>query len=64
MGAVGGMARRGTVINRALRHGHLVNIRGNSYRMRECAELYRALQREAHTTETVRRARRPRSTGH
>ena len=52
------------LIDRVLHHCHLVNIRGNSYRMREHTELYRALQTETDTTETVRRARRPKSTGH
>lgn len=32
------------LIDRVLHHCHLVNIRGNSYRMREHSELYRALQ--------------------
>jgi hypothetical protein len=32
------------LIDRVLHHCHLVNIRGNSYRMREHTELYRALQ--------------------
>jgi DNA replication protein DnaC len=32
------------LIDRVLHHCHLVNIRGNSYRMREHTDLYRALQ--------------------
>ena len=51
------------LIDRVLHHCHLVNIRGNSYRMREHTELYRTLQPETDTAETVRRTRRPRSTG-
>ena len=35
------------LIDRILHHCHLVNIRGNSYRMREHTELYRALRTEA-----------------
>lgn len=34
------------LIDRVLHHCHLLNIRGNSYRMREHTELYRALQSE------------------
>jgi DNA replication protein DnaC len=52
------------LIDRVLHHCHLVNIRGNSYRMRAHTELYRALQPETDAAETVRRTRRPRSTGH
>jgi len=37
------------LIDRVLHHCHLVNIRGNSYRMREHTELYRALQPEVDT---------------
>ena len=32
------------LIDRVLHHCHLVNIRGNSYRLREHTDLYRALQ--------------------
>lgn len=47
------------LIDRVLHHCHLVNIRGNSYRMREHTELYRALQSEVESSaETVRPAHR------
>jgi DNA replication protein DnaC len=47
------------LIDRVLHHCHLVNIRGNSYRMREHTELYRALQSDVESSaETVRPARR------
>jgi hypothetical protein len=40
---------------RVLHHCHLVNIRGNSYRMREHTELHRALQSDVESSgETVR----------
>jgi DNA replication protein DnaC len=52
------------LIDRVLHHCHLVNIRGNSYRMREHTELYRTLQPEVEAAETVRRSRRSRATGH
>jgi DNA replication protein DnaC len=43
------------LIDRVLHHCHLVNIRGNSYRMREHTELYRALQSDVESSgETVR----------
>ena len=43
------------LIDRVLHHCHLVNIRGNSYRMREHTDLYRALQSDVElTTEAVR----------
>lgn len=32
------------LIDRVLHHCHLINIRGNSYRMREHTDQYRALQ--------------------
>jgi len=51
------------LIDRVLHHCHLVNIRGNSYRMREHTELYRTLQPETDTAETGRRTRRTRSPG-
>ena len=46
------------LIDRVLHHCHLVNIRGNSYRMREHTELYRNLRPEMDTAEPVRRIRR------
>lgn len=48
------------LIDRVLHHFHLVNIRGNSYRMREHTALHRALlQSDAeHPIETVRRSRK------
>jgi DNA replication protein DnaC len=47
------------LIDRLLHHCHLVNIRGNSYRMREHTELYRALQSDVESSaETVRPSRR------
>jgi DNA replication protein DnaC len=50
------------LIDRVLHHCHLVNIRGNSYRIREHSELLRALQSDVdNSTETVRSARRARS---
>src|SRR5205823_13625467 len=43
------------LIDRVLHHCHLVNIRGNSYRMREHTELYRALQSDVESSaESVR----------
>ncbi|MGH8562458.1 MAG: IS21-like element helper ATPase IstB [Nevskiales bacterium] len=48
------------LIDRVLHHCHLVNIRGNSYRMREHTELYRALQSDVEdSAESVRRPRKP-----
>jgi DNA replication protein DnaC len=52
------------LIDRVLHHCHLVNIRGNSYRMREHTELYRTLQPEIETAESVRRTRRAKAAGH
>ena len=47
------------LIDRVLHHCHLVNIRGNSYRMREHSELLRALQSDVdNSTDTVRSPRR------
>jgi DNA replication protein DnaC len=47
------------LIDRVLHHCHLVNIRGNSYRMREHTELYRALQSDVeNTAEAVRPPRK------
>ncbi|GAA0829032.1 IS21-like element helper ATPase IstB [Cupriavidus pauculus] len=41
-----------TLIDRVLHHCHLVNIKGNSYRMREHAELSRELNRESRARRT------------
>ena len=50
------------LIDRVLHHCHLVNIRGNSYRMREHTELYRALQSDVEmSAEPPRAPRRQRS---
>ena len=47
------------LIDRVLHHCHLVNIRGNSYRMREHTELYRALQSDAaDASQSSRRQRK------
>lgn len=47
------------LIDRVLHHCHLVNIRGNSYRMRKHTELYRALQSDVeNSAEAVRPPRR------
>src|SRR4029079_13273202 len=43
------------LIDRVLHHCHLVNIRGNSYRMRDHTALYRALRPEADASQPVRR---------
>jgi DNA replication protein DnaC len=51
------------LIDRVLHHCHLVNIRGNSYRMREHTELYRTLQSDVDAAEPVRRSRRSRTAG-
>jgi len=46
---------------RVLHHSHLVNIRGNSYRMREYSELQRALRSDVeNTAEAVRPSRKAR----
>lgn len=52
------------LIDRVLHHCHLVNIRGNSYRMRGHTELYRALQPDVEAPDTVRRTRRSKAAGH
>jgi DNA replication protein DnaC len=47
------------LIDRVLHHCHLVNIRGNSYRMREHTDLYRALQSDVeNSSEAVRPPRK------
>jgi DNA replication protein DnaC len=51
----------GALIDRVLHHCHLVNIRGNSYRMREHSELYRALRSDMEgTAEAVGPSRKAR----
>jgi DNA replication protein DnaC len=52
------------LIDRVLHHCHLVNIRGNSYRMRGHTDLCRALQPEVEAADTVRRTLRPKTAGH
>jgi DNA replication protein DnaC len=47
------------LIDRVLHHCHLVNIRGNSYRMREHSELHRALQSDMEGTAEAVRPPRP-----
>jgi DNA replication protein DnaC len=50
------------LIDRVLHHCHLVNIRGNSYRMREHSELHRALRSDVeNTAEAVRPSRKTRT---
>ena len=50
------------LIDRVLHHCHLVNIRGNSYRMREHSELHRALRSDVeNTAEAVRPSRKVRT---
>jgi len=50
------------LIDRVLHHCHLVNIRGNSYRMREHSELHRALRSDVeNTAEAVRPSRKART---
>ncbi len=46
------------LIDRVLHHCHLVNIRGNSYRMREHADLWQSLAPAAAEQSTSRRAQR------
>jgi IstB-like ATP binding protein len=55
------------LIDRVQHHCHLVNIRGNSYRMREHTELHRALLQSdvEDPAEAVRRPRKSKaSAGH
>jgi DNA replication protein DnaC len=47
------------LIDRLVHHCHIVNIRGNSYRLRQHSELYAALQRPAAETGTAKRRPRP-----
>lgn len=49
------------LIDRVLHHCHLVNIRGNSYRMRQHRELYQALRADAESATPPRRQRKSRS---
>jgi DNA replication protein DnaC len=51
------------LIDRVLHHCHLVNIRGNSYRMREHTELYSALRTE-NEAEPVNRSRKSKAVNH
>ena len=46
------------LIDRVLHHCHLVNIRGNSYRMREHTDLYRTLRSETDASQPVSRKRK------
>ena len=46
------------LIDRILHHCHLVNIRGNSYRMREHSELWQSLAGDPERTSSRRRQRR------
>jgi DNA replication protein DnaC len=46
------------LIDRVLHHCHLVNIRGNSYRMRGHNELVRAMQSDVSASESVRQHRK------
>jgi DNA replication protein DnaC len=43
------------LIDRILHHCHIVNIRGNSYRMRQHTELWRTLHQDAEETTRTRR---------
>lgn len=49
------------LIDRVLHHCHLVNIRGNSYRMREHTALHRTLQSDVQDSEAGRPPRRSRT---
>ena len=60
---VGDEVMAAALIDRVLHHCHLVNVRGNSYRMREHTELYRTLQSDVEGSEPVRRTRKSKS-GH
>jgi DNA replication protein DnaC len=51
------------LIDRVLHHCHLVNIRGNSYRMREHSELWQSLAGDPERTSAQRRQRRDAGTG-
>ena len=45
----------GALIDRLVHHCHIVNIRGNSYRMRQHAELYNVLTRKGDPEAPKRR---------
>jgi len=51
----------GALIDRLVHHCHIVNIRGNSYRMRQHAELYGVLRRRGQPAEPPPLKRRPRA---
>lgn len=51
----------GALIDRLVHHCHIVNIRGNSYRMRQHAELYGALHPRGQPAESPPLKRRPRA---
>jgi hypothetical protein len=46
------------LIDRVLHHCHLVNIRGNSYRMREHSDLWQSLAGDSEPVSPRRRQRR------
>lgn len=48
----------GALIDRLVHHCHIVNIRGNSYRMRQHAELYAVLHRRAQPAQPPAKGRR------
>ena len=50
-------------IDRLLHHCPVVNIRGNSYRMREHTDLLRAISPRAHAARASKPKRRPRREG-
>ena len=49
------------LIDRVLHHCHIVNIRGNSYRMRQHTELWKALHSAASATPPLIKKRRRKS---
>jgi DNA replication protein DnaC len=51
----------GALIDRLVHHCHIVNIRGNSYRMRQHAELYGVLHRRAEPADSPALKRRSRA---
>ena len=51
----------GALIDRLVHHCHIVNIRGNSYRMRQHAELYGVLHRRAEPADSPALKRRARA---
>ena len=52
------------LIDRVLHHCHLVNIRGNSCRMREHTELHRTLQSNVDASQAARRPCKSKVAGH